>query len=130
MDKVAFTALAWLALIALVATGALLRVRPHERLTFLNTLWLFFLGIAGQAGALTLLTLDLPRAAGTVQTVFRILTAVALIRLFGFVAVPPAAAARGQAAARASSRTSPSCSPTSATAWCSCAAPASTSAAW
>ena len=48
MDKLDFTALAWLALIALVATGALLRVRPHERLTFLNTLWLFFLGIAAR----------------------------------------------------------------------------------
>ena len=85
MDKLDFTALAWLALIALVATGALLRVRPHERLTFLNTLWLFFLGIAGQAAALTLLALDLPRASATVHTVFRILTVVALIRLFGFV---------------------------------------------
>src|SRR6266576_1578768 len=85
MDKVEFTALGWLALLALVATGALLRVRPHERLTFLNTLWLFFLGIAGQAVAVTLLALDLPRASGAVHTLFRIVTAVALIRLFGFV---------------------------------------------
>jgi small-conductance mechanosensitive channel/CRP-like cAMP-binding protein len=85
MEKVDFTALAWLALIALVATGALLRVRPHERFTFLNTLWLFFLAIAGQAAAVALLALDLPRASGTVHTIFRILTAVALIRLFGFV---------------------------------------------
>src|SRR6476619_6728636 len=85
MDKVDFSALAWLALIALVATGALLRVRPHERLTFLNTLWLFFLGIAGQAAAVTLLALELPRASSAVHTIFRILTAVALIRLFGFV---------------------------------------------
>src|SRR5262245_872764 len=85
MDKVEFTGLAWLLLIALVATGALLRVRPHERLTFLNTLWLFFLGIAGQAAAVTLFTLELPRAAGAVHTIFRIVTAVALIRLFGFV---------------------------------------------
>jgi small-conductance mechanosensitive channel len=85
MDKVDFSALAWLALIALVATGALLRVRQHERLTFLNTLWLFFLGIAGQAAAVTLLALELPRASGTVHTIFRIVTAVALIRLFGFV---------------------------------------------
>src|SRR6185295_17231726 len=84
MDKVDFSALAWLALIALVLTGALLRVRPHERLTFLNTLWLFFLGIAGQATAAALLALELPRAAATAHTLFRILTAVALIRLFGF----------------------------------------------
>jgi small-conductance mechanosensitive channel len=85
MDKVDFTALAWLALIALVAAGALLRVRPHERLTFLNTLWLFFLGIAGQSAAATLLALELPRASSAVHTIFRIVTAVALIRLFGFV---------------------------------------------
>jgi small-conductance mechanosensitive channel len=84
MDKVDFTALAWLSLVALVVTGALLRVRPLERLTFLNTLWLFFIGIAGQAAALALLALELPRAAGLVHTIFRILTAVALIRLFGF----------------------------------------------
>src|SRR5262245_18448651 len=85
MDKVEFTGLAWLLLIALVATGALLRVRPHERLTFHNTLWLFFLGIAGQATAVTLFTLERPHAAGAVHTIFRIVTAVALIRLFGFV---------------------------------------------
>src|ERR1041384_5408270 len=85
MDKVDFTALAWLALIALVAAGALLRVRPHERLTFLNTLWLFFLGIAGQSAAATLLALGLPRPSSAVHTIFRIVPAVALIRLFGFV---------------------------------------------
>src|SRR5918999_6559891 len=83
-DKVDISALAWLSLLALVLTGALLRVRPHERRTFLNTLWLFFLGIAGQAAAVALFAFDLPRAAGTVHSVFRILTAVALIRLFGF----------------------------------------------
>ncbi len=84
MDKVDFTALAWLSVLALVLTGALLRFRPHERRTFLNTLWLFFLGIAGQAAAVALLAFDLPKAAGTVYSVFRILTAVGLIRLFGF----------------------------------------------
>ena len=84
MDKVDVTTLAWLSLVALVLTGALLRVRPHERLTFLNTLWLFFLGIAGQGIAAGFASFDLPRAAGIVHTVFRILTAVALIRLFGF----------------------------------------------
>src|SRR5918992_2353226 len=84
MDKVDFTALAWLSVLALALTGALLRFRPHERRTFLNTLWLFFLGIAGQAAAVALLAFDLPKAAGTVYSVFRILTAVGLIRLFGF----------------------------------------------
>ena len=84
MEKFDVTALAWLSLVALVVTGALLRVRPHERLTFLNTLWLFFLGIAGQAAAAGLMAFEMPRAAGIVQTIFRMVTAVALIRLFGF----------------------------------------------
>src|SRR5919106_1094736 len=84
MEKIDLTSLAWLTLLALGLTGALLRVRQHERMTFLNTLWLFFLGIAGQAAAFGLFAFDLPRAAGTVHTVFRILTAIALIRLFGF----------------------------------------------
>jgi small-conductance mechanosensitive channel len=84
MEHAEITTFAWLSLVALVLTGALLRVRPHERFTFLNTLWLFFLGIAGQAAAMALLAFDLPRAAGVVHTVFRILTAVALIRIFGF----------------------------------------------
>ena len=84
MEKVDITAFAWLSLVALVLIGALLRVRPHERMTFLNTLWLFFLGIGGQTAALALDALELPRAAATVHTVFRILTAVALIRVFGF----------------------------------------------
>ena len=84
METVDITSLAWLTLLALGLTGALLRVRQHERMTFLNTLWLFFLGIAGQAAAFGLIAFDLPRAAGTVNTVFRIVTAIALIRLFGF----------------------------------------------
>jgi small-conductance mechanosensitive channel/CRP-like cAMP-binding protein len=84
MEKLDFTAFAWLSLLALVLTGALLRVRPHERLTFQNTLWLYILGIAGQGAAVALFALDFPRAAGWVHPIFRVLTAVALIRLFGF----------------------------------------------
>jgi small-conductance mechanosensitive channel len=84
MEMVDLTSLAWLTFVALVLSSALLRVRPHERMTFLNTLWLFFLGIGGQAAAVGLFAFDLQGAAGTVHTVFRILTAIALIRLFGF----------------------------------------------
>jgi small-conductance mechanosensitive channel/CRP-like cAMP-binding protein len=84
VETLDFTALAWLTLIALVLSVALLRARPHERVTFLNTLWLFLLGVAGQAAAVALLAFDFPRAATTVYAIFRILTAVALIRLFGF----------------------------------------------
>ena len=84
MDKVDVTAYAWLTLIALVVTGALLRRRPHERVTFLNTLWLFMMGLAGQAAAVAMGAFEFPRAGATVHTIFRILTAVALIRMFGF----------------------------------------------
>ena len=52
MENFDFTSLLWLTLIALFLTGALLRVRRYERMTFLNTLWLFLIGIAGQAAAL------------------------------------------------------------------------------
>jgi small-conductance mechanosensitive channel/CRP-like cAMP-binding protein len=84
MESLDFTSMAWLTLVALVLTGALLRQRPYERVSFLNTLWLFLMGLAGEAAAVALLAFDFPRAAATVHTIFRILTAVALIRLFGF----------------------------------------------
>jgi small-conductance mechanosensitive channel/CRP-like cAMP-binding protein len=79
-----FTALAWLTVVALVVTGTLLRTRPNERGTFLNTLWLFMLGLAGQMAAFGLAAFEFPRAGATVHTVFGIVAALALIRLFGF----------------------------------------------
>ncbi|HVL35644.1 MAG TPA: mechanosensitive ion channel family protein [Burkholderiales bacterium] len=85
MERLDFTSFAWLTLVALALTAVLLRARPQERPSFLNTLWLFFIGIAGQAAALALGAFDLPRAGATAATVFRIVTALALIRLFGFV---------------------------------------------
>jgi lipopolysaccharide export LptBFGC system permease protein LptF len=41
----------WLALLAFALAFALLHARPHERTTFLNTLWLFLVGLAGEAAA-------------------------------------------------------------------------------
>ena len=73
-----------LTVLALALTVALLRARPHERTVFLNTLWLFLAGIAGQAAAAALAGLDFPGAAHGTQIVFRIVTAVALIRILGF----------------------------------------------
>ena len=73
-----------LAVLALVLTVLLLRARPHERGVFLNTLWLFLAGLAGQAVAAALAGLDFPSAARGTHTVFRIVTAVALIRMLGF----------------------------------------------
>jgi small-conductance mechanosensitive channel/CRP-like cAMP-binding protein len=85
MESVDLTVLAWQTLVALILTGALLRTQPYERVTFLNTLWLFMMAVAGQAAAVALFAFDFPRAGATVLTIFRILTALALIRLFGFV---------------------------------------------
>jgi small-conductance mechanosensitive channel/CRP-like cAMP-binding protein len=73
-----------LAVLALVLTVLLLRARPHERAVFLNTLWLFLAGLAGQGAALLLLNLGFGGAAQWTHTVFRIVTAVALIRILGF----------------------------------------------
>jgi len=73
-----------LAVLALVLTVLLLRARPYERSVFLNTLSLFLIGLAGQGAALLLQSLDFPAAAHGTYTVFRIVTAVALIRMFGF----------------------------------------------
>src|SRR3989442_14202795 len=74
----------WLTVIALVLTVLLLRARRHERRVFVNTLWLFLLGVIGQASAGAGYALDFPSAAKTVYAVFRIISAIALIRLFGF----------------------------------------------
>ena len=74
----------WLTVIAAVLTVLLLRARRHERTVFVNTLWLFLLGVIGQASAGAVYALDFPSAAKTVYAVFRIISAIALIRLFGF----------------------------------------------
>src|SRR6184192_4434803 len=71
------------ALLPLALAVLLLRFRPLERSVYLNTLWLFLIGVFGQATAVPLETLA-PDAASAVHTVFRIVTAIALIRLAGF----------------------------------------------
>jgi small-conductance mechanosensitive channel len=76
----------WLALLAFGLTIALLHARPHERATFLNTLWLFLVGLAGDAAASLVWALNFPEAAGTVHGIFRFVSAIALIRLGGFAA--------------------------------------------
>jgi small-conductance mechanosensitive channel/CRP-like cAMP-binding protein len=75
----------YLTVVALIITGALLRVRPGERSVYLNTLWLFFLGIGGQAiGALLSNAADAAHAGGVIYAIFRIVSMVALIRMAGF----------------------------------------------
>ncbi|HEU4924287.1 MAG TPA: mechanosensitive ion channel family protein [Burkholderiales bacterium] len=76
----------WLALVAFGLAIALLHTRPHERATFLNTLWLFLAGIAGEAAAALIWKLGFTEAAGTVHAIFRFVSVIALIRLGGFAA--------------------------------------------
>jgi small-conductance mechanosensitive channel/CRP-like cAMP-binding protein len=78
--------LLYLAVVALFLTWALLRITPAERGVYLNTLWLFLFGVLGQGVAVLLSTFDMPQAAATVHAVFRIVSAVALIRICGFAA--------------------------------------------
>ncbi|HLS85667.1 MAG TPA: mechanosensitive ion channel family protein [Burkholderiales bacterium] len=74
----------YLSVVALLLTGALLRFSHGERSVYLNTLWLFLLGVAGQAAAPLLSLLDFPRAAANTHAVFRIVAALAFIRIAGF----------------------------------------------
>jgi small-conductance mechanosensitive channel/CRP-like cAMP-binding protein len=76
----------WLALLAFGLTIALLHARPQERTTFLNTLWLFLVGFAGEAAASLVWALNFPEAAGTVHAISRFVASIALIRLGGFAA--------------------------------------------
>src|SRR5580765_5146874 len=75
---------AWLTLLALALAVLLLRFRPAERSVYLNTLWLFLIGVVGQAGALAFEALAFPGIASVMHTIFRIVAAIALIRLVGF----------------------------------------------
>jgi small-conductance mechanosensitive channel/CRP-like cAMP-binding protein len=84
LGALASSELPWLTLIALVLAGVLLHRRRHERKEYQNTLWLFLFGAAGQAVAVAIHALGFPGAAAAVYMVFRIVTAIALIRLLGF----------------------------------------------
>jgi small-conductance mechanosensitive channel len=76
---------AWLTLFAFALAILLLQFRPAERSVYLNTLWLFLMGVFGQAAAIALDAMA-PAAAGVVHTIFRIVAAIAFIRLAGFAA--------------------------------------------
>ena len=65
--------------VALVLAVLLLRTRPQERTVYLNTLWLFLLGIGTEALADFF-------GRPTVMSVARVVAAIALIRLTGFFA--------------------------------------------
>jgi hypothetical protein len=76
--------LPWLMLLALVLAAVLLHRRRHERKEYQNTLWLFLFGATGQLVAVAIHALGFPGAALAVHMVFRIVTAIALIRMLGF----------------------------------------------
>jgi small-conductance mechanosensitive channel len=78
--------LGWLTVFALAMSALLLRFRPSERAVYLNTLWLFLLGVVGQSVAGVLDLLAFAGVASAVHTIFRIVAAIAVIRLLGFVA--------------------------------------------
>lgn len=80
-----YSEVAWLTVLALILAIALMRFRPAERAVYLNTLWVFLLGVIGQAGAIALDAM-VPGAASVVQTISRLVAAIALIRLVGFAA--------------------------------------------
>jgi small-conductance mechanosensitive channel/CRP-like cAMP-binding protein len=76
--------LPYVIVIALLLTGFLLRARPGERSSYLNTLWLFLLGIVGQAAGLGAARFGFDTAAGVFDVFFRIVWTIALIRMAGF----------------------------------------------
>ena len=76
--------LPYVIVIALVLTVLLLRARPGDRSSYQNTLWLFLIGIVGQAAGLGAARLGFDTAAGVFDVVFRIVWTIALIRMAGF----------------------------------------------
>ncbi len=76
----------YLTVVALAITATLLRMRRAERQIYLNTLWFFGVGLLGQALGWVLFAIDMPRGGAAFQSVFRIVAAIAFIRLCGFAA--------------------------------------------
>jgi small-conductance mechanosensitive channel len=70
--------------LAFVLTALLLRFRRGEHGEFLNTLWIFLLGVGGEALASVVTGMELLTAGDLVHSISRILAAIALIRLSGF----------------------------------------------
>ena len=76
--------LPYVIVIALVLTVALLRARPGDRSSYLNTLWLFLAGVVGQAVGLGAAMFGFDTAARVFDVLFRIVWTIALIRIAGF----------------------------------------------
>jgi small-conductance mechanosensitive channel len=76
--------LPYVTVIALVLSILLLRTRPAERSTFLNTLWLFLLGVLGVLAGMSAGAFGFETADRVLNAVFRIVWSIALIRIAGF----------------------------------------------
>jgi small-conductance mechanosensitive channel len=76
----------WLALMAFAITVALLHARPSERTQYLNTLWLFLVGLGGEAASSLVWALNFSDAAATMHAISRFVASIALIRQLGFFA--------------------------------------------
>ena len=74
----------YVVLLALLVAGTVIHLRPGERQVTLNTLWLFLLGMAGLAAAALAGAFGLAAGASVLRQVFRIVAAIAFIRLCGF----------------------------------------------
>jgi len=74
----------YLAALALVLALALATLRPAERGSYLNTLWLYLAGLAGQLAAAAAVALEFARTGEVLRALFQILAYVALLRLAGF----------------------------------------------
>jgi small-conductance mechanosensitive channel len=68
----------------LVLAVVLARLRPDERGSYFNTLWLFALGMAGRFGSAMIEIMDYPRIAEVLVAVFTVIASIAVVRLFGF----------------------------------------------
>ena len=84
LEQLLHSEVGWLTVLALGLTALLLRFRPHERGVYLNTLWLFLIGVFGQALGFAFEALAFPVAGTVLYTLFRIVAAIAAIRLIGF----------------------------------------------
>jgi small-conductance mechanosensitive channel len=76
--------LPYVLVVALVLSALLLRTRPADRASTLNTLWLFLIGVAGQAAGFGAAKLGFESAARVLEQLFRVVWTIALIRLAGF----------------------------------------------
>ena len=78
------TELPYVIVIALVLTAMLLRSRPAERSSYLNTLWLFLAGMLGQVAGMLAWRFGFETAAVLLDGLFRVVWTLALIRIAGF----------------------------------------------